>query len=242
MASLARSSIGDLRALFAEQAKAQGFHPLVAAMLTALLFFDPAQQLVFAAAMLKHQSAEALQVFNALVADPALVEERGRSLVALQTPLWPADAAFAALRLAQFTAASPAGGAPSSALPRGFTAGSPTFSSAAGGFGLSGSGPTLASVGSGTTIVTVDGEVQTLRQQVRSLQQQLRSRQAPTSAVSRQTQPASQPTAQAVPADPARGRASTRGRGRTVGAGVAVPPPAVADDDDWSAGFSLVPQ
>ncbi len=103
--ALQPSTIEDLRALYAEHAKAQGFSPTVAALLTALLYFDADKQRLFAASLLKHTPAEALQIFNVCVADKAFLDERGRSIVYLPTPLWPEGTTFAALRLAQFSVA-----------------------------------------------------------------------------------------------------------------------------------------
>lgn len=245
--ALQRSTTEDLRSLFAEQAKAQGFAPVVAALLTALLFLDGPKQRIFAAAVLKHPAAEALQVFNVLVADASLVEERGRSLVQLQTPLWPDGSQFAALRLAQFSTAGgsgPAGGSSPPSLPRGFAPPhlhGTAFTSTAGGFGVAAAGTTTT-----TTTVASDNNDRIKRLEDRLVRLE---RRGPPSAPQPQQPPQQQPQQHQL-APESRGShrrgggGETRGRGRTAGAGP-VPPPAVPvpDDDEWGgAGFSLVPQ
>jgi hypothetical protein len=127
------SAPDDLGALFAEQAKTCGVSVQAAAWLQSLLFFTETERHVLAAALLKCSPGEQMQVFNCLSARRGanatqLIQERGAVLVALGTPLWPAEKGFAALRLAQLASvtAQPAGGAgpilhtTHTSLPRGF--------------------------------------------------------------------------------------------------------------------------
>jgi hypothetical protein len=153
----------DLKHLYAEQAKATGFSPVVAAWLTSLLYIDPAEQLVIASALLKNTGAESTQIFNGILTsldtDPdAPIAERGRSIIHLHTPLWPPGASFAPLRLAQLTSATPHGGGPTSSLPptRGFIVGQALASGPA-------FGPSLALAGATTTTTTISTDAERIK-------------------------------------------------------------------------------
>lgn len=97
---------------FATKAKNHEVTTDSAALLQALLFFDEAERLKLAAAVIRWSGTQLLQLFNGLAArrqskdvldTKMFIEQRGSLLLHLTTPLWPRDSRFTQLQQMQFS-------------------------------------------------------------------------------------------------------------------------------------------